>query len=301
MADALIYSLAPLKLNATVLAIANLQLTPEVAADAFRHSGNEFASVMVAPGAAPRIRFKTPFLAAYNLIGLKTIKCTTVEVYLAKFVDAIRSASAVHRKYALAASATGFAYITGASVAQQGVLMADVEVILLSADGTTHPLAVTDNNALPTLASEPALHTLGPVTLNGTAIGGTSDCSVDLSQQMEVRSSDGDIYPRVCAYLGGSPSLSLGHDDPVTLLTTVGLVGLNVTANVVQYFRNYDTTTGLTASTGLSLTIASGRVIPESQDADNLAVAKTGMRVLPLSSTTTHPMVIATGATVPTP
>ena len=296
----LIYSLAPLVINSTTLATQGLQLSPEVALDAFRHSGNEFASVLVAPGAAPRIRFSTPFKAAFDLIGLKVLKVTTLGVYLAKFVDALRLTGSA-RSYSLNGAAVGFAYITGASVAQQGILMADVEIILLSIDGTTHPLSVSDAGTLPTLASQPALHTLGGTTINGTTIAGVESVTIDLGPQIEARVTDGALYPTVCSYLGGAPMLMGEHADPVTLLTTLGLLGVAASSNIVQYFREYNASTGLTGTTGLSLTIAAGKIVPEAQSADNLAMAKTGFRVQPLSSTSTHPFVIATGASVPSP
>jgi len=301
MTTAVIYSSAPITMNATTLAVSNLQLPHEVAVDGFRHSGNEFASVLAVSGAAPRVRFSTPFAAAYTLIGLKALKLTTCNIYLSKFSDGLKLATSTHRKWALTSSCTALACIRGASVSNRGLLMADVEIVFLSNDGQAHPLTASDANALPTLGSEPALHTLGPATINGTTTGGYLSCSLDLGAEITVALSDGDRFPRVAAYVGGTPIISCEHTDPVTLSTVTGLTGVALSSNFVQYFRTYDTSTHLSGTDGLSLTVASGRVVLDTIGSDNLAVATGSLRVLPLSTSTTHPIVVASGATVPSP
>jgi hypothetical protein len=304
MAAALIYSLAPIKLNSTVLATSGLTVSPDIMASAFRHSGSVYPSVLTVAGAGPSFSFKTPFAEAYTLIGLsKTpLKCTTVEIYLAKFVDAARSNSNVHAKYSLASSALGFACITGASVDQNGVLMADVSVALISSDGMTHPLTRSDAGTLPTLSAEPVLYSYGPFSLNGTIISGSSSATMDMGVHSRSLATDGDLYPRNFAVLGYDRGLVTHFDDPATAWSTLGLLGANITANVVQYFRKYDATSQTKQTTGLSLTIASGRVIPEAMTADNLALAGSPARVIPLSTSDgTDPFVIASGVSIPTP
>lgn len=301
MAAPVIYSLAPITLNSTTLATANLRVSPDIASIMHRNSGNEFGSVQAITGSAPKISFSTPYYEAYNLIGLKTLKCTTLNVYLAKFVDSIRSASSVHTKYALASSALGFAYIKSISGSLNGIVMAEVEIHLLSSDGMTHPLSPSTTNALPSLGSQPALRTIGPFSINGTTIGGAESVSIDLASSVEAMASDGDLYPRVCAFKGADPVITVQHNDPETLRGTVGFIGAAISANFVQYFKTIDATTQAAVTTADSLTVASGRVMPIEWGADNLQIAKGGVRVECLSSSTTHPIVIATGATAPTP
>ena len=96
MTTALFYSASPITLNSTTLAAEDTTLSAAVMAEGFRHSGNLFPGVLIVPGATPRISFRTPFLEAYNLIGLQCLKITTLGLYYAKFVDAVRSASSVH-------------------------------------------------------------------------------------------------------------------------------------------------------------------------------------------------------------
>ncbi len=302
MAAALVYGLGPLKLNSTVLAVNNLELPHDVASEAFRHSGNEFASVLTVPGAAPRISFSTPFYEAYALIGLKSLKITVAEIYFAKFVDAVRQSGGVHRKYSLAASAVGHAYIKSVSVAQRGILMAEVEVVFLSSDSMTHPLSSSDAGTLPTLSGEPQLYTLGPIGINGTNYGSNTQCGLQLGASMSADATDGSLYPTVAAYHGGDPIISVDYNDPATINGAIGQTGTNLTSNFVQYFKPYNATTHVaTLASSLSLTIASGRIIPEPWNAGNLAMSRGSARIIGLSTSATHPWVIATGASSPTP
>ncbi|MBA3591564.1 hypothetical protein [Methylibium sp.] len=305
MADPIVYSLAPLRINATVLATAGLQVPPDVASEAFRHSGNEFASALVVPGAAPRVRFRTPFKAAYDLIGFKILPVTTLDIYFAKFAASIRDPNSTHAKYSLAVSAKAVAFIRSFSVAHGGIAMAEVEVVLLSSDGMAHPFAAPATAALPTLAAQPTLHTMGTTSINGTAIAGAVDASVDLAPNVMIgidgTPGDGLLYPTVATYLGGAPSIEVGHGDPITLLATLGLTGVAVGASTFkQWLREFDATTQLALSTGVSLTIASasGRMIPVDFGADNQSAAKGGLRIEGLSTSTTHPIAVGTG-TVP--
>jgi hypothetical protein len=179
--------------------------------------------------------------------------------------------------------------------------MAEVEVFPLSADGTTPPLAYTTTNALPTLASQPTKHTLGPVTINGTTLPGVGGLQVDLGQQLLAERADGCLYPIVAARVGGQPKITIPHRDPFTLLSTLGLTGVNLASNLVAYARPYDDTTNVvtTAATAISFTIASGRAKPVELTAEQGAVATLGIEVAGLSSSSTHPIAVASNATAP--
>ena len=306
MTAALITSLAPAKLNTTVLAIRNLRLQAAIDVQPFRHSGNLYPSIVYVPGASPMVSFQTPFLPAYNLIGLGNgaLKLTAFEVYFALFTDSARQAGSVHTKYALnttGGNATGYAYITGFSVDTNGVLMADVTVALVSYDGMIHPLKRTDNVALPSLASEPALHSLGPVDINGVLLAGLSQMQVDAGYQTQLLKTDGDLYPRNFAIMGADRVLNLTFKDALTAWNDLTLIGANISANVVQYLRSYDPTTQVKLGTGLSLTLASGRAFQDTLTSENLALNETPVKVIPLSASATDPMILATGVTIPQP
>jgi hypothetical protein len=300
---ALIHSLAPAKIGSTVVPIKSYSLSPAIVSALDAHSGNEYATLIKVSGADPRIRLTMPFQPVFDIVGFTVYKATVFEIYMALFTDYARASGAVHTKYALATSATAAIQMTGVSVDQDGDLMAEVEVVLLSPDSTTHPLAKTNNNSLPTLASQPTLHTLGPLSVNGTVYPGMMSAGVDLGQTMVTKRHDGDLYPKLAARLGGSPRMFGEHGDPSTFLGLTTLLGLNITSNLIQYFRRYDATTGVcsdSAGTAVSFTMASSRIHPTDLGVSHLQVARTGFEAHGLSSTTTHPIAVSVTATVPT-
>lgn len=299
---AVISSLSPAKLNSTVVPVKSYTVAPGIISAADRHSGNLYETLHKTSGAEPRVTLNIPFKPAYDVIGLGILKLTAFEFYLAKFTDYIRSASSEHTKWALSSSATAVAMITGWTVDHDGDLLAVVEVVPLAASAAAHPLTKSDNNALPTLASQPTMHTMGPVSINGTIIAGLRSVGGELGQNLRVLRSDGDRYARNAGYLGGSPRMTARHADPITLLGTLGLLGLNISSNVVQYFRQYDATTGEVtgdSGTGISITVASGRVEPVDLNANDQDLPDVGLQVIGLSSSATHPFVISTAASVP--
>lgn len=297
-------SLAPMRVNTTVIPVADVQVPPEVASEAFRHSGGEFASALVVPGAAPRVRYRTPAKVALDLIGLKALRATATDLHFAKFTDGIRDSGSAHTKYGLAVGATAFHFIRSISVADRGIAWADCEAILCSADGMTHPIAAPTLVALPTLVSQPSLHTLAPVSINGTAIGGVLGWSLDNAPEIMVgidgNPGDGLLYPTIATYLGASPTIEVAHGDSVGLLATLGMTGLAVNGSTFKaWLRDYDATNHVALATGLSFTVASGRMIPVDYGADSGRLARGGLRIQGLSTGATHPVVTATG-TVPT-
>jgi hypothetical protein len=244
-----------------------------------------------------------PWRSAYDVIGLGVLKLTTCEVYLAKFTDYIRDAASTHTKIGLNTSATAVAMITGWTVDLDGDLLATVEVVPLAASSGTHPLLKTDSVALPTLASQPVLHTLGPVSINGTVTTGLRSAGGELGQNLRTLRTDGDRYARNAGLISASPRMMARSADPYTLLNTLGFLGANITGNFIQYFRQYDPTTGVVsgdAGTGISITCASGRIETADFSAPDAEVPDLGLIVTGLSSTSTHPFAISTAATVPT-
>jgi len=295
-------SLAPVQINSTVLAVERIGFSTGIISDLSQHSGQLYATLHKVSGAVPRITFTTPFLAAYNLLGLTVVNASTLDVYLTKFGALVPTAGSTHPRFALSSSCTAACHITGASVNQDGDLMAEVECFPLSVAGVAHPITYSTTNALITLAGQPVLHTLGPCSLNGTVVGGLQSSAVDLGQQLNIERTDGALYPIVGARVGAQPKITNGHADPFTLFSTLGLLGLNLTSNFVQYFRQYSATTGVidTGATAISFTIASGRAEPGDMSAQQGGVATLGFMVSGLSSSSTHPIAVSTSATAPT-
>lgn len=294
-------SLAPCVMNATTIPVASISLDHAVVSELSHHSGNEYPTLVAVAGAGPRVTLQVPFRAAYDLLGMTAVSLTTFEIYLATFASLLRQSGSNHVKLGLNTSCTAAAQITGMSVSQDGMLMADVEVVPLSNTGTAAPLVRTGSVALPAISSQPILHTLGPVSINGTVYPGLTAASVELSPSLEVHRGDGALYPTVAARVQGQPTMTLTHSDPVAMTNLLGSVGVAASSNIIAYFRQFNATTGVvsTGADAVSLTCASGRMEPQTLTASQGQVATLGALVRGLSTSSTHPFAVAVGATAP--
>jgi hypothetical protein len=299
----LLHSHGPAVFGSTTMPTKSWAVAPGVIANPNRHSGGRYPHLIKRPGADPRVIVTMPFAPAYDELGLGLNVLSAFEIYLAKFEDYERSSGSVHTKWSLASGASVAAMITGAGVDQDGDLMANVECILLGpVSGMTHPLVQSNGNALPVLASQPALHTLGPMSLNGTLRTGLMSHSFDRGMQVVARRTDGSKFPVGAQRLGSNPKMMGEHSDPVSLLGVLGLLGIPITSNLVQYFRRYDGTSGEvldTAGSAISITAAAGLINPTSLDSADLEIPRLGFEAHCLSEDNDDPFVVSTSATVP--
>jgi hypothetical protein len=115
--------LAPARIASTVVATEGLSVSPDIAKDVFQHSGNPYGSVMQVLGAAPRVRYSTPFAEAWTVFGssLKPKAFTTWDVYFSSFASGVRDSASTHVKLALTASCSVFAWIRSISCRDRGV------------------------------------------------------------------------------------------------------------------------------------------------------------------------------------
>lgn len=268
-----------------------------------RHSGMRNNHIVKVPGAEPRVSITMPFRPAYDALGWGLNVLDTFEIYNALFDDYEKASGSVHTKWALASNAAVAAMITGGSVDQDGDLLAEVECILIGAPSAmTHPLVRTDNNALPSLGSQPVLYTLGPMSINGTVRQGLMSHGFSRGMQVIARRTDGSKFPTTAARVATDPRMSGEHGDPMSLLTSLGLMGINISSNLIQYFRRYDATTGDvldTAGSALSITAAAGRIAPINHDSGDAEISRAGFEAICTSASDTDPFVVSTSATVP--
>jgi len=308
MAVSLINSLAPVTLTIAggsllTLPVVSMGFSTDIMSSMIHHSGGMSPTLVTVPGANPRITLTMPLKIAYQTFGFTPKKLTTLDAYLSHFVDAIRDSAATHNRIHLDStnSCTALAQLVGWTVNVDGIVMANVEVVLLSSDGTKPPVLFQQDQALPVLTGTPDLHTLGPVTFDGTVYTGLAGADVTINAPINALRSDGDLYPRVAARPQNAPSLSLSHTDAETILATLGTLGLYSTSTVV-YFKEYDPTTGVAnrdAGTAISVTVH-GRLHPSGTDAQQGAVAGTGITVMPISTDgIVFPLVVSVAASSP--
>ncbi len=302
---AIISSLSPVVMtksggSSTTLATENIGVSLGIIGNLHHHSGNVFATLVTVPGSNPTATLSIPFLSIFELIGLGLAKLTAFEVYLAKFEDFNKVGGAVHRKISLTPGCVAAIEITGWSVNVDGILMADVMVQFLSSDGMINPVTIA-LGTLPAYDGTPELHTLGPVTLNGVPVPGLQAHSGTMNAGPIVKRSDGDLFPRICARVEANPNASLTHDDPATVLATLGPLGASVGASTIMYFRSYDENTGVVnQADGISIEIVLGRLHASGFDANQGQVASTGIEVMGITDDGgDNPYIVTTGVTCP--
>ncbi len=286
-----LHSMGAVFLGGTALPATNVQYSPNVAGAQLRHDDREFSSIQATLGSAPMFTFQTPIKNALDEVGLRVTKFTDIDIYLAPYTDAVHDATS--KKYTLAASAVAFAVITGFSVAQGGICLANVSVACLSADGDTDPITSPANEAIPAI-TEPLLHTLGPVTLNGTATDGVESIDASTSQRWAPIFSDGKLYPETGQYDGGEPVISISHADPVAVLGT-NYIGAAISSTTTVELRAIAAAAQTPTDTGkITLTIADGRIIPRSISAAVGGIAMGGWDIIGLSdSAQVHPWAVS--------
>ena len=303
-------SLGPLKINTTVLPIVSGSLALGTVQEPSEHSGQLFPTLQLIRGQIPQLTAQIPFRAAYDLIGFTALDVTACEIYYARYTDAddagaqgIKSTGTDHTYFDLATDAGALAVITGVSVAQDGLLLADIQVTFRAPDATTHPLVKNTDGTLPTLSTQPVIHTMGPVQLQGTVYDGIQDWSLDLAQVVEPVRTDGDLYPTTVLYRGGTPSFSVTTNNIQDTLANLDLIG-ETAASSIFYARQHDTTTGIVVggATAISMTVARGVITYDTVDAAQQDLASAPLTITPVAAPATadtHPVVVSTGATAP--
>jgi hypothetical protein len=105
-------------------------------------------------------------------------------------------------------------------------------------DGTNDPIVILAAQTIPTVTPGVAeLFTLGPVQLNGVAVNGVVDLSIDFGIELIVEGSDGEVWPRFVAIMRRSPTISFTTPD-AGILTTLGITGdAQGATDSVVYFR----------------------------------------------------------------
>lgn len=113
----------------------------------------------------------------------------------------------------------------------------DVSVLPIY-DGTNNPIIFDTAQSLPTGVVSQAF-TLGPVSVNGTAVNGGLSMVIDFGFSIERIAGDGDTWPTfVCTY-ANAPRIELATPNRA-LLNQLGLSGGNITADVVAYLRGME-------------------------------------------------------------
>jgi len=108
--------------------------------------------------------------------------------------------------------------------ASQGQLAEISYDALLTYDGSNNPIVIDTTANLSGTPGTSVLWTLGPVSINGAAINGVTDLTVDCGIEEIVEGSDGEVWPRYSAIMSRRPSITFRTPD-AGLLNTLGITG----------------------------------------------------------------------------
>jgi hypothetical protein len=294
--------------GSNVLALMGQAYTPQLGVEPFRSGGDLQPSMMRRAGAQPAIRLTMPLSTAWTLLAsFLPVQITAMTLYEAVFTGtpALRQATGANTLSLTATTGLAYAYISRVYF-QGGVVplaVADVTVVLAATDGQTDPVTIANAGTLPTLGSNPVLHTMGPLVDNATANWGTQQWAIDCGLGLEPIQSDGLFYPTTYRLGAIQAMVTIQHNDTVALSTSLGSLGKDGTgAGFLLYARAYDAAAKTTLTTGYSFTMAKGMANIETVSVEgvNRAQAAVRIRAYAAPGSLTFPIVVSTSATLPT-
>ncbi len=220
-----------------------------------------FAALMTA---GPVLSFTSRDIATIlDQTGIVGKALTTADVYLQKMLAyATRAGATSHTKISLAK-----AFLVPRTLTAQvgGLAVMACDMIAISANGTTAPIAVTASQNLPALTDPALAFTCGPCSINGTALA-VASISIDFGLSVGTVLDDANIYPTVAYVTSRRPTISITSPDMAALATIavtnevmIGGVAQDASDSAV-YFAQLDGNTRKAGSTHISFTVDEGRI-----------------------------------------
>lgn len=293
------------KLNSTTMPVTSISYSPNMGTEPFRSGGDISASMIRRAGGKPVFRFAAPLASVWSaLSSFMPQALTAFEMHAALFSGGSRTSTGA-TQFKLD-TINGSAYAVISSVYPTGgavpVVMAEVTVYICSTAGLVDPVT-SSTGALPTLGSTPALHTIGPMVDNTTAMWGVKTWRIDTGVSMEPIQSDGFFYPT--SYRVGSiqASATMAHADAVSMYSALTSDGKDSTGSgFILYARAYNMTTKVLDTTGYSFTFAKAFASLDQISLNGTDLPETGVTMTSYADpgTLTHPITVATSATLPT-
>jgi len=188
--------------------------------------------------AAPGITFTTTDLKAFlDACGIAGCQIAALDTYFQQIAPyGTRKASTDHLKLSFADGMMVPRQIT-AGQGQPARLAA--EIFGISSDDTC-PLAKAASQSLPAGGGTDVLWTLGKATINGTDLVGIQNMTIDFGLQVQLETSDGDVFPSLVYIMARRPTIRLTTRDSL-ILNTLGVTGLAQSAtDSIFYLRKAD-------------------------------------------------------------
>lgn len=117
-----------------------------------------------------------------------------------------------------------------------GAATIDYEMAAVSVDGTTSPLTMAIGQTMPSIVTDREYFTVGPLSVNGTAIPGIQSTKIDLGISVAVEGGDGHAYPTL-SYIESRRVVCTFRTKTINILDTIGFFAAQGTTDSVFYLR----------------------------------------------------------------
>jgi hypothetical protein len=224
----------------------NSSLNPEVQNES--GIGTPFPQFVVITAQKPRIAFSSKAVAAALAItgstGAKIDGTNGFQAVYAKLGDdGLPASGSVHRTYT---AARGLLVPRRLNVNHRQSAVLDMEALLFSAAGTSHPLVIADNAALPSLVVNNVQHTLAGIAFGiaeaVTTFGCAQTLSIDFGSAAETLGCGSDLYDVHMQLPSVKPVITITGIDAAVFAGSGGVpaVGKPIDhANTAIYLRKY--------------------------------------------------------------
>jgi hypothetical protein len=206
-----VYTIAGVSAGGTVFKdIRDSTLSPNLQMALLGASGTGFKTFVAVQRIAPVLDFTSGDIKAI-LAKLTNQIALAIDgdflLYFQKMAEGgVRSAGSTHTKGTVA---KGILIPQSISLRDGADATITCQLIMTSADGSTTPLALAGSQALIAAAGAAAGWTLGPVTINGTALEGVEDVTINFGVSPQVLGASGMVYPTFAGVMSVDPSITI--------------------------------------------------------------------------------------------
>jgi len=209
------YTLSAVKNDATLIkGIQNHSINPGLQQLISSGSGAVDPSFVSSGQIQPELTFDTTAIktALGNLGGISGEALANYTFFFQKMLtDGKRGGALSHIK---AVAAAGIIVPTRITAAQGGEATIGYRVVPRSADGSAAPLAFTGSQSLIEGQDKvDEVYTMGPVEINGAALDGVADWSLDFGINLEIITESGHVYPTFTGIQTRAPSFTIRTFD----------------------------------------------------------------------------------------
>ena len=218
----------------TLAGLRQRSVNPNIEQFILTSDGNVDPTYVAINSAKPGITFDLSDLKAFlDSCGIAGCQLVDADTYFQQVNPyGTRKTGANHLKLSIA---DGMMVPRTLTASQGQLAQLAAELWAISSDGSA-PLEMTASQALPGGAGTSVAWTLGPVSINGAAVEGIEQVTVDFGIQVDVIASDGAVYPSYVYIASRQPKITLRSMDSL-LFDTIGLEGAaqGVTDSVVWF------------------------------------------------------------------